>query len=98
MPDWKNLKKGDYVFIGEKRPYRVRCRDERFIICTKPFNPKRTVLYFIADLQDGIRGPDDMVFCLGYETDEQCAERLKDLESGRMEVSLRRSVRLEDWT
>lgn len=43
---------GDKVYIpGEKRPYTVRVRDERYIICTKPYNPKRTVLYFIIDLE-----------------------------------------------
>ena len=36
---------GDKVYIpGEKRPYIVRVRDNRYIICTKPYNPKRTVL------------------------------------------------------
>ena len=97
MTDWNDLRVGDRVYItGEKRPYRVRCRDERFIICTKPFNPKHTVMYFIADMKEGIRGPDDMVFCEGYETDKQCAQRLRELRSGRMAVSLRRCVKLEE--
>lgn len=51
MNDWNNLRVGDRVYVrDEKRPYRVRCRDKRFIICTKPYNPKHTVLYFVADL------------------------------------------------
>lgn len=30
---------GDKVYFpNEKKPYRVRARDERFIICTKPIN------------------------------------------------------------
>lgn len=30
---------GDKISIpGEKKPYTVRARDERYIICTKPFN------------------------------------------------------------
>lgn len=42
---------GDKVYVpGEKRPYTDRVRDDRYIICTKPYNPKRTVLYFIIDL------------------------------------------------
>lgn len=87
---------GDKVFIpNQKKPYRVRARDDRFIICTKPFNPKHTVLYFIVDLERKMRGTDNMVFCFGYETDEDCAERLKELQSGQIEVSSRRGIRLD---
>lgn len=92
---YRNLRVGDNVFIYEHtRPFKVRCRDERYIICTKPFNVKHTVLYFIIDLERGVRGPDDRVFCCGYETDEQCAERLRELQNGEIEVSYRRSVAL----
>ena len=90
---YRDLKKGDPVFIpSEVRPYRVRCRDRRYIICTKPYNFKHTVMYFIIDLDLGIRGPDDRVFCFGYETQEQCEERLKELQRGEIEVSRRRCV------
>jgi hypothetical protein len=93
--EFKNLRVGDYVQIyGEKRPYIVKCRDDRFIICTKPFNLRHTVFYFIIDLKRGLRGPDDCVFCAGYETQEQCEERLKELQAGEIEVSSRRSVSL----
>ena len=96
MNRWKELKPGDPVFIAnEVRPYRVKCRDERYIICTKPFNPKHTVMYFIADLVRWERGPDNMVFCSGYETQEECEERLKELQEGRIEVSYRNCVPLE---
>ena len=96
MNNWDELKPGDKVFVrDEVRPFRVICRDERYIICTKPFNPQRTVRYFIADLVRGERGPDNMVFCSGYETDEQCDERLKELQEGRIEVSYRNSVPLD---
>lgn len=87
---------GDKVYVPkEKRPYRVRARDERYIICTKPYNPQRTVRYFIIDLKERVRGPDNMVFCSGYESDEDCAERLKELQSGEIEVSLRQHVDLD---
>lgn len=87
---------GDKVYVPkEKRPYRVRARDERYIICTKPYNPQRTVRYFIVDLKERVRGPDNMVFCSGYESDEDCAERLKELQSGEIEVSCRRHVDLD---
>ena len=37
---------GDKIYIsGEKRPYTVQCRDDRYIICTKPFNLQHTVQY-----------------------------------------------------
>ena len=96
MNRWKELKPGDHVFVwNEVRPYRVKCRDERFIICTKPFNPKRTVMYFIVDLERHVRGTDNSVFCSGYETQEQCEERLKELQEGRIEVSYRNYVPLD---
>ena len=96
MNRWNGLKRGDPVFVpNEVRPYRVKCRDERFIICTKPFNPKKTVMYFIVDLERHVRGTDNMIFCSGYETQEQCEERLKELQEGRIEVSYRNYVPLD---
>lgn len=93
---YRDLKPGDPVFVpNEVRPYRVKCRDDRFIICTKPYNPKRTVMYFIIDLVKGIRGPDNMIFCSGYETQEECEERLKELQTGQIEVSQRQCVQLD---
>ena len=87
---------GDKVFIpDQKKPYQVRARDDRYIICTKLFNLKHTVLYFIIDLKYKRRGPDNMIFCSGYETDEDCTERLKELQNGEIEVSLRRGIRLD---
>lgn len=87
---------GDKIYIpNEKKPYTVKARDERYIICTKPFNPKRTVLYFIIDLKEKWRAPDDRLFCSGYETDEQCLERLRELQSGKIGLSLRRGVLLD---
>lgn len=92
---YRNLRVGDNVFIYEHtRPFKVRCRDDRYIICTKPFNVKHTVLYFIIDLERGVRGPDNMVFCCGYKTDKDCAERLCELQNGEIEVSYRRCVPL----
>lgn len=93
MISYSDLKPGDPVYVpNEVRPYRVKCRDDRYIICTKPYNPKRTVMYFIIDLERCVRGPDNMVFCSGYETKEQCEERLKELQEGKIEVSYRNCV------
>ena len=49
-------------------------------------------MYFIVDLVKMVRGPDNMVFCFGYETQEQCEERLKELQDGTIEVSQRNCV------
>ena len=90
------VKVGDKVYIPQhKRPFTVKARDERFIICTKPFNAQHTVIYFIVDLVEKRRGPDNMVFCSGYETDEDCRERLEELQNGEIEVSYRRGIDLD---
>ena len=87
---------GDKVYIpDQKRPFRVRARDDRYIICTKPFNPQHTVIYFIVDLVNKWRAPDNMIFCSGYGTDEQCQERLQELQSGQIELSRRRGIPLD---
>ena len=90
------VKVGDKVYIPkQKRPFKVRARDERYIICTKPYNPQHTVIYFIVDLIEKWRAPDNMVFCCGYETDADCQERLKELQSGEIELSQRRGIPLD---
>ena len=90
------IKVGDKVYTrDEKRPYTVRACDDRYVICTKPFNLMHTMLYFIIDLKEMVRGTDSHVFCFGYETDEQCQEELGWLQDGRMEISHRNRVPVE---
>jgi hypothetical protein len=90
------LKAGDKVRLAEfKRPFTVRAASDRFAVCTQPFNPRRTVIYTIVDFQRGIRGPENLVFGFGAETDEQCRAMLARLESGKTEVSHRRQVPLD---
>lgn len=67
-------------FDREVQGYNVIARSERFIVCTKPFNPKHTVLYTIIDTKREIRGTENLVFGAGAETDEQCEEMVKRLE------------------
>lgn len=94
----RKLNVGDKICLpGQKKPYKVMARNERYIICTQPYNFKHTVMYFIIDLERGIRGPDNMIFCFGYETALHCAERLDELERGVIEVSQRRCVELDLW-
>ena len=90
------LKTGDRIkFAAEKQPYRVRVADARFAVCTKPFNLRKTVLYTIVDLEQGVRGADDRIFSEGYETDEEIAQALKRLQAGEIEVSRRNRVDLD---
>lgn len=84
---------GDRIwFTEEKQGYTVQARSSRYIICNKPFNPKKTVLYTIIDLDELVRGPENLIFGFGAETREQCEEMLGRLEQGvleRTEVSQR---------
>jgi hypothetical protein len=90
------LKPGDKVrFATFKRPFTVRAASDRFAVCTQPFNPRRTVIYTVIDFQQGIRGPENLVFGFGAETDDQCREMLARLESGETEVSWRRRMPLD---
>lgn len=81
-------------FSSEKRPYRVQACNDRFAICTKPFNLLKTVIYTIIDLKEGIRGTENLIFCMGFETKKQCEEALERLKSGESEVSWRNRVDL----
>jgi len=82
-------------FTSEKRRYTVRAAGVRFAVLNKPFNPKNTVLYTVVDLQEGIRGTENLVFGAGAETPEQCEAMLKRLEAGETEVSHRNYVNLD---
>ena len=84
------------LFAEERRPYRIRAIGKRYAVCTKPFNPKHTVLYTVVDFQKQIRGTEDAVFGMGAETDAQCREMLARLESGQSGISHRNRVRL-NW-
>ena len=74
---------GDKIYFAEeKKPYTIRACDERFLICTKPYNFRpRTVIYTIVDLVEGIRGTDN--YSIGpydyYDTDD-CNAVLGELQ------------------
>ena len=82
-------------FFSEKQKYNVMASNACFLICTKPFNAKKTVLYTIIDRKLEIRGPEDLVFGMGAETKEDCEEMLKRLTNGETEVSHRNRKRLD---
>lgn len=81
-------------FESERQGYTVRASNTAFAILTKPFNISKTVLYTIIDWELGIRGPSNLIFNIGAETDEQCLGLLDMLTSGEIEVSSRRCVEL----
>lgn len=84
---------GDRVKVpGHHAAFVCRARNDRFAICTKPFNLKRTTLYFIIDAELGWRGPENLVFGLGAESDEDLEAMLARLAGGESSVSRKRGV------
>ena len=84
-------------FKGERTGYTIRACNERYLVCTKPYNfRKNTAIYSIVDLWEGIRGLDGYVFSpYNYYYQEDCDEYLKDIVSGKVSVSRRNNVELE---
>jgi hypothetical protein len=82
-------------FERENRWYTVRASNVAFVVCTKPFNLQKTVLYTIIDWRKQIRGPENLIFGMGPETDEDCEAMLKRLTEGDSEVSDRHQVSLD---
>jgi hypothetical protein len=89
------MKLGDKIkFHEEKGAYTIKAIGRRYAVCTKPYNPQRTVLYTVVDIDKDIRGTEDLVFGLGAETTEHCEQMLQRLEGGETEVSHRNNIRL----
>ena len=76
-------------FEEEKQRYTVKAISDNFVICSKPFNPRKTVLYCIIDIKKNIRGPENLIFPMGCETEEEIEEMLQRLIEGESEVSHR---------
>ena len=73
---------GDKVkFAGERQRWDVRAvtRGGRFVILTKPFNLRHTVLYTVVDFDRGVRGKDDR-YGLGYEIVDDIARALHSFQ------------------
>lgn len=79
-------------FFEEKQGYTIRAKGGKYLVLTKPFNPRKTVIYTILDIENMERGPENLIFCCGAETDEQCQEMLARLLAGESEISSRRSI------
>ena len=84
-------------FSESKRWWKVRAVSDNghFVILTSPFNLQKTVIYTIIDNERGVRGPDNMIFSSGYESDNDVAERMRELVAGEIEVSKRPSRYVE---
>lgn len=96
MIDLAPLKVGDKIwFEGERLGYTVQARDARYLVCNKPFNPRRTVLYCVVDTVENIRGPEGVVFGIGAETSHQCLRMLRRVSTGRTDISYRRRAPLK---
>lgn len=90
------LKVGSKIkFKGEKQAYTVQASNGVYAVCTKPFNPKKTVLYTVVSFLENVRGTENLVFGFGAETREQCEEMLERLTQGETEVSHRNRIELD---
>lgn len=93
------LTEGDKIkFEGQKRPFTVQATSKRYTVCSKPFNARKTTTYTIVDWLDRVRGPEDLIFGMGAETQEQCFQMLVRLLDGESKVSRRRRLPLDfEW-
>ncbi len=82
-------------FHSEKQCYTVQASNAFILVCTKPFNARKTVLYTIVDRKEKVRGPEGVVFGLGAETRAQCEEMLARLTEGKSEMSHRHRIDLD---
>ena len=93
----KRLNVGDKIkFKSEKQRYTIKAKSDRYLICTKPFNLQKTVLYTIIDAEENIRGTNYLIFnCYDYAKDEDIQDCLSDLISGKLEISRRNRIELD---
>ena len=93
----RNLNIDDKIkFKSEKQRYTIQTKSDNFLICTKPFNPKKTVLYTIIDLERLVRGTNDRVFNpYDYTKYLDIIECLNDLINRKVEVSHRNCIKLD---
>ena len=92
-----SIEVGSKIFFGEdKNPFTVKAKNERFAICTKPFNLKKTVLYTIVDFEERIRGVDSFVFGVyDYAIQADIDKVLGGLADGTIGISYSNRVPLE---
>ena len=98
-PDISKVKVGDKVYgRWEKRAYTVMARNERYVIISKPFNPKKTAQYSIIDLQEWFMWPDNYIMWMyDYLDNKSCDKAIADLWKWGMQISKRRWIALIDF-
>lgn len=91
-----NIAIGDKLYFStDKRPYAVKAADDRYVIATKPFNARKTVLYTILDFEGQWRGPNDWVFNpYDYSVQSDIDQCLADLQKDEAHLSRRHGLRL----
>jgi hypothetical protein len=85
------MKAGDKIKMdGEKQRYTVQAIDSDFAICTKPFNARKTYLYFIADRKQALRGPISR-WGVPYEFNDTtgAAQAIAESRAGQLSISSR---------
>jgi CTP:molybdopterin cytidylyltransferase MocA len=97
----QNLDVGDKIkFVSEKQRYTVQANSGRFVICTKPFNVRKTYLYTVIDLERNVRGALNLIFGTIHELNnpEGAKKCIEDLKNGDYEVSHRNCIKLDvEW-
>lgn len=87
---------GDKIkFKTEKQRYTIRACNDRFIIATKPFNPQRTFMYTIVDLQENLRAADNWYCRYDYTQTSISITAINELMSGDIELSHRSRMELD---
>ena len=82
-------------FFSEKQRYTVRASNAAYTILTKPFNARKTVIYTIISFHEKVRGPEDLIFGMGAETDEEIDNMLDRMTSGNSVISHRHRCKLD---
>jgi hypothetical protein len=97
------IQPGDKLtFSDERQSYTVQAvsSNRRWVVATRPFKARDTVLYTVVDFQEELRGVDNC-HGLGYETREDCERAAGMFESGEAEFSRRSQpilFQLAKWT
>lgn len=93
------MKIGDKIKLeDQKQRFTVKALSDRYAILTKPFNPRKTVIYTIIDFKTRERNRNNLVFNIyDYAKQEDIDECLKDLENGDVGLSRRGILKLEDY-
>lgn len=83
------------IFHEDKNHFTIKAISNRFAICTRPYNLKKTVFYTIIDFENNKRSTTDLVFNIyDFKNQLDIEQCLLDLESGEISLSRRNQVDL----